>query len=167
MLKSKYFPAGVITLLALVLIALATLMPSGFSMAAPGSAPAEAPAEAVITPVAGYGASGIGGKFITFFAPTPITVDTRRCSDTMNYRVGDFQTKLTQSGTNTVTVSIQNTNNNSDYNTAQTLMSGTPVPASTPFTAMNQYPVFGRYTCVFIDVTNTTPVSPYVSAVVK
>lgn len=125
-----------------------------------------APMGAVLTPVANTNGSGQTPRFATFFDGT-VTADTRVCAQLGGYNAADFQYKLTQTGVNTVTVKHQYSNNQADYVDGTTFMSGTPVPASTPFTNMAQHALFGRYACVLVDVTNATPVSVYVSAAAK
>jgi len=141
----------------------------------PGVSPASgAPAEAVLTPVANNNSNG-GARFVTFFNGTPISVDTKVCSDLSAFDVGDYQyiIKQTVSAANqtTVTVSYSNvsgsTNPAAYYIAAQTLLSGTPGPASTPISNMGQIALFGKYLCAYADLNNATPVSLYLSLLGK
>lgn len=154
----KFTIGHLIVALLVVGVIAASLLPGGMSMAAP--------AEAVLTPVSNNNAN-TGAAFTTWFSGTPVAADTRSCKDMAKYDVIDFQYKITQSGVNTTTVKFQYSNNNSDYVDGNTIYSGTPVPASTPFTNMTQQASFGRYFCTLIDVTNATPVSVYMSGVSK
>lgn len=141
----------------------------------PSAGPAYgAPAGAVLTPVTNNNANN-GAKFVTFWAAgSSITSDTRVCQETSSFDVGDLQYLITQTGINTVTVSQQYSNNASgstwtggNYVTGASFLSGTPVPASTPFTNMQQTALFGRYNCLLVDVTNATPISVYASMMAK
>lgn len=125
-----------------------------------------APAGAVLTPVSNNNANN-GAAMQTWFSGTPINADTRSCKDVANFDVADMQYVITQSGVNTATIKYQYSNNNSNYVDGATVYSGTPVPASTPFTNMHQQAVFGKYFCVYADLTNATPVSIYWSGVTK
>lgn len=126
-----------------------------------------APNLAVLTPVANNNGSGLQPRFAQFFNGTPISSDTRICVDAGGYNAGDFQYKVTQTGVNTITLKHQYSNNNVDYVDGASFVSGTPVPPQTPVSNMNQQALFGRYTCVFADLANSTPVSVYVSAQLK
>ena len=157
---------------ALVLFLLAAMVFVGSFMGA--ALPATgAPAGAVLTPVSNSN-SNSGSRFALFFNAATAVADTRKCIELGSFDVVDYQWVLTQSGTNTTTITTEYSNNASgatwtggNYVTAATLLSGTPVPASTPSTNMAEHAVFGRYNCVYVDVTNATPVTVYVSGVAK
>lgn len=150
----------------LLLVVSSILSPTGPAYGAPGAA--------VLTPVSNNNANS-GAKFVTFWAAgSSIAADTRVCQETSSFDVGDLQYVITQSGTNTVTVKQQYSNNASgttwtggNYVDGNSFLSGTPVPASTPFTNMTQQALFGRYNCLYVDVTNATPISVYASMLAK
>lgn len=155
MTKQITFIATIATLLLMLVISV---------MQRPASA---APNLAVLTPVANNNGSGQEPRFAQFFSGTPISSDTRVCAQLGGYNAADFQFKVVQTGANTITLKHQYSNNNADFIDGTSFMSGTPVPAQTPFGNMAQHALFGRYTCVFADLDNTTPVSVYVSAQAK
>ena len=157
MFSTKTLSAAAVALIVVAFVAV-SLLPGGNSMAAPGAA--------VLTPVSNNNAN-TGAAFTTWFSGTPISADTRSCKDMSKYDVIDFQYKITQTGVNTATINYQYSNNNSNYVDGATVYSGTPVPASTPFTNMHQQASFGRYFCVNVDMTNATPISVYFSGVSK
>lgn len=154
MTKQITFIATIATLLLMLVISV---------MQRPASA---APNLAVLTPVANNNGSGQEPRFAQLISGT-LSSDTRVCIDAGGYNAADFQYKVTQTGINTITLKHQYSNNNRDYIDGASFMSGTPVPAQTPFGNMAQHALFGRYTCVFADLDNATPVSVYVSAQVK
>lgn len=155
----------------LIAAVLAVLIAGSFLL--PTANVSGAPANAVLTPVSNSNANA-GARFAIFFSGTPISADTRACAELGNFDVMDLQYVVTQTGVNTITLKSQYSNNASgaDYTggnfvDANTYLSGTPVPASTPFTAMSQQALFGRYHCIYADVSNATPVSIYASGVAK
>lgn len=163
--KTKNIIAGLFIAALIAVLLGASFLPSNNSYAAPSNA--------VLTPVSNSNANQ-GARLATFFNGTPISADTRKCVQLGSFDVMDMQYVVTQSGTNTITVKSQYSNNASggtwtggNYVDGNTYLSGTPVPASTPFTGLTQQALFGYYHCIYADVTNATPVSIYVSGVAK
>lgn len=148
-------PMALVVIMMLALVVFGSFMPSVMHVNG-----------AVITPVSNNNSNG-GARFAVFFSGTPIAADTRSCIDLGAYDVLDIQTVINPSGVNTTSLKHQYSNNNANYTDANTLILPTPVTANTPVAAMSQQALFGRYTCMFADVANATPVSLYVSGVAK
>ena len=93
-----------------------------------------------------------------------ITADTRgTCQPIGAYSIADIEYTVDQSTTNTTTLTLQYSNNGVAFTDGAAIVTSNAADA----TGMNQYPVFGRLTCLFADVTNTNPVTVSVSAWVK
>lgn len=160
--NTKTFYTGLVALAIVGLVAFGSFVPSTFQASG-----------AVITPVSNNNSNG-GARFALFNSGTPVTADTRNCIELGSYDVADWEYVVTQIGSNETTVTQQYSNNasgtgftNGNFVTGATLHSGTPVAAATPVVGMVQHGLFGRYTCTYIDVTNATPISVYISAVAK
>ena len=93
-----------------------------------------------------------------------LTADTRgSCWELGVYSVADIQYTIDQSTTNTVTLKLQYTNDQATFTDGASLVTDNAADAS----GMNQYPLFGRFTCLYADVTNTNTVTITVSAWAK
>lgn len=145
---------GLIIITCLLFVAL--LAPMQYQASA---APAAAP-----TPVAGViNQSSNDPQLFIFSNPVTITADTRTCLDTSRFDVLDIEYAVNQSSINTMTVKLQYTNRGQRYADGASVLS-----ANTTDTAgMQQFPVFGRMTCVLFDVTNSNGVSVSVTGLGK
>lgn len=93
-----------------------------------------------------------------------LTADTRgSCWELGVFSVADIQYTIDQSTTNTVTLKLQYTNDQTTYTDGLSVVTDNAADAS----GMNQYPLFGRFTCLYADVTNTNTVTTTVTAWVK
>lgn len=123
---------------------------------------------AVITPVVQTARGNESARIAQFFVTKVITADTRVCFDLKDYETMDLQYNVDATLTNATTVKVQETNidpTNGPFNDAQTIatVGSTPVDANT----MTQVGLFGRWNCVFADVTNSNPVTLTIVGVAK
>jgi hypothetical protein len=153
-----YATAAAAVVLVASLLAVFALAPSGSTQAAPSFAP---------TPVAAVQRSP-SPEFPAFFNAKVLTADTRSsCFEVPDYAVVDLQYTVDQTlvdlAPNTTTLTLQWSNDNVSY------VNGLAVATNniTDTTDLQQYQLFGRYACVYADVTNTNPVTFTVLGVVK
>lgn len=149
---------GMMVFVALLLFA------SSLMFVSPGTQPVQA---AVITPVA-QTARG-DARVAEFFDTRGITSDTRICFDLAEYEVMDLQYKsIAASGalSNPTTITTQQTNIDP---TAGPFNTGSAVATvqATSADIMLQTPLFGRWNCVFADVTNSNLVTLTIIGVAK
>lgn len=86
-----------------------------------------------------------------YFNTVAITADTRICQDLSAYRVADIQYVIDQGTTNTVTLRLQHSNDNSNFTNGQALVTNNTADGN----ALNRYDLYGRWNCVFADVSNS------------
>ncbi|APU89206.1 hypothetical protein Rctr71_096 [Virus Rctr71] len=118
------------------------------------------PVLAAVTPVSNVDRGP--AQLVQFFNGS-ITADTRVCHDLMNYNVIDLHIMIDQGTTNTVTLKSQIANWEGDYVDETTLVNANTADA----TSFTQAPLYGRYNCVYADVTNTNPLGLKVFGVAK
>ena len=125
---------------------------------------ANAAPAAAITPVAIE--DPVGGsdtKLIKFYDGEVLTADDQNCIDLQEFRVLDLEFVVDQTiaseVNNTTTVVLEHTNFSGATlavnTTGQTVVSANALDADD----LNRFDLFGQYTCVDIDVTNTNPVT--------
>ena len=147
--------AGALVLVLALLLSMSTGAPSTVTAAPPA---------AQITPAASVNLSASDARTASFFNAEPITEDTRRCFDLAAYELLDVQYVVDQGTvTNTITLSLQHSNDNATFETGPALLSSSSADAD----AMTQRAIFGRYNCVFADVANSTAVTVTVIGVAK
>lgn len=153
--------APVIAMIAiLALVFLASLF-----AAAPNGAPVQA---AIITPVVQTGRGPETARMAEYFAARVITADTRICFDLAGYETMDLQYAVDATASNATTVTLQQTNINptsGPFNSGNVIATVPATPADAD--AMSQVPLFGRWNCMFVDVTNSSPVTITVIGVAK
>lgn len=145
------------TLLALLVLSFG--MPQS-STAAPAAAP---------TPVSVTLPRGPVPEFPVFFNGLgPITEDTRSsCFEVPEYSIVDLQYLIDQTlaggAVNTTTLKLQFSND------LTTFVDGIAIATSnvTDTSNLQSYAIFGRYTCVYADVSNTNPITLTINGVVK
>jgi hypothetical protein len=126
-----------------------------------------APAAAV-TPVAATLPNG-GGEtaVIKFYAAERLTADDQECRDLREYRVIDLEFVVDQTDTNTTTVTLEHSNGAGATlavnTTGQTVVSANAADADD----LNRFDLYGAFTCVDINVTNSNPVTWTVYAVAR
>lgn len=143
----------------LVLFALALTLVGGSGGAAL-AAPAAAPTPVSVTRPGG------DGSFVTFdlFNAAAIAADTTStCVDVGRYTIADVQYTIDQGTTNTTTLTTKWSVDGG------TLVSGVNVVASNAADAtdMQQVQLFGRYFCLFADVSNSNTVTVTAKAIAK
>lgn len=146
-----------ILLTIVAILAVVLLAPLQYGIPAT-AAPAAAP-----TPVAGMierSASSPG--YIIYTDPISITADTRYCpAQTWQYDVLVLEYAINQGTVNTATITFQHSNRQQRY--ADGLDVVTANAADTA--GMQEFPSWGRFTCLFVDVTNSNPLSITLNAV--
>lgn len=143
---------GVTVALALVLGLLVALVPVPSSVAAPAYAP---------TPVSGvnYGNSSGVSALLNFWpgGSKVLTASGRAaCFELTQYDVLDLQYAIDISDTQTVTLKLQYTNDRTSYADGLAISSDASEDVST---AMQQYPIFGRDTCIYATLGTANPVT--------
>lgn len=143
--------AAAVAVAFVVMLAMA-LTPAPATVAAPAAAP---------TPVAAtnYGNSA-GVSAVLNFYPTGSSVLTASgraaCFELTQYDALDLQYAIDISDTQTVTLKLQYTNDRANY--ADGLAIGSSASADVA-TTMQQYPVFGRDTCIYATLGTANPVT--------
>ena len=153
-----YGPTVAFVLLLVSFFVAVALVPSSGTQAAPAAAP---------TPVAAVQRSQ-APEFPVFFSAKVLTEDTRSsCFEVPDYSVVDLQYIVDQTlvalAPNTTTLTLQWSNDNANY------VNGLAVATNniTDTNDLQQFQLFGRHACVYVDVTNTNPVTLTVLGVVK
>lgn len=147
--KNTKYLAAMIVLAFVALFALTSLMPA---MDSAHAAPA-----AAITPVAADDPLGQTDDpvLIKFYDGTAVTADGQQCRDLSEFRTIDIEYVIDQGTTNTVTVQLEHTNGagatNAVNTDGQVIVSANAADADD----LNRFDLFGVYTCVDLDVTNT------------
>lgn len=131
------------TVSALMLLALLVFAPVLPSSAAPAAAVTPVGVE---DPIVG----GVAGV-MRYFNTVAITADTRICQDLSTYRVADIQYIADHGTSNPVTITLQHSNNNSNFTTGQSIA----VNSTADGNALNRFDLYGKYNCVYADVTNS------------
>jgi hypothetical protein len=127
---------------------------------------AEAAPPAAPTPAANVNMSSVLPKVTTFLDETAITADATYCKPLAAHEVVDLEYVIDQAtATNTITLTMKYTNDSTDsnYTDGAAVVSGNSSDAS----ALQQFPVFGAYTCIAATVANTNPVTLTLTGVGK
>lgn len=151
--KEHLYALGAIAMIAVLLAVMFVAGPSA-SNAAPLGAP---------TPVT-YAQSVNQPRDMVFFSGTPIAVTTpqRVCFQAPEY--GKIDLQFSSGGTNTVTLALEASNDNATYVTNQTIINASSTPVAS---TMQQYNLFGKYTCAKVTLANATPVAVVVKGLAK
>ncbi len=147
-----------VVLLALMLVPLGTAnatIPQPLAIPTPVSAPAHSTAPNA-------------PEFPLFFNAAPLTADTRSsCFEVPEYSIIDLQWLIDQtlvnSTANTTTLKLQYTNDGVNFVDGASFVSSNAADAGD----MQQYNLFGRYTCIYADVSNTQTLTVTVVGTVK
>ena len=107
-------------------------------------------------------------EFPLFFNAKALTADTRSsCFEVPEYSIVDLQWLIHQtivnSTANTITLKLQYSNDDANYVDGASFVSSNAADAGD----MQQYNLFGRYTCIYADVSNTQTVTVTVIGAVK
>lgn len=155
-MKTKISVGVVVATFALLII-----LPVVFSTL-PGAPVAAAPMAAP-TPVSV--SSGAGATdFSTFYSVEAVTADERSgCVDVSKFKQADIQYLVDVGTVNTTTVTLNFTNDKVTFNDGLAVASAIVADGS----ALQQYAVFGRYMCVYVNVANSNPITWTITAVLK
>lgn len=144
-----------------VALALVLLLFVAFG-AMPGAPVAAAPMAAP-TPVS-VSAGSAAPDFSTFYSVEAISADERSgCVDVSKFQRADVQYLVDVGTVNTTTVTINFTNDKVTYNDGLAVASAIVADGS----ALQQYAVFGRYMCMYVNVANSNPITWTITAVLK
>lgn len=158
-MRSQGFIGAVVVVAMLAMLAVA-LQPAPASVAAPAAIPT--PAASV-----NYGNSTGVSAPIQFW-PQGVTVLTASgrsgCFELSGYDVLDLQYAVDVGDTQTVTVKLQYTNDRATYADGLTVVNAATADVAT---AMQQFPLFGRDTCLYATVATTAPVTVTVTGLAK
>lgn len=149
MLKKYLAPTGAFFLAALLLIAVLSTIGNFQAQAAPPPAP---------TPLADYIVESGAPRIVTFQSATAIAADTNTSAIDLLYAgvgVLDLQYVIDQGSTNTNTLTIQYSNDNSNWVDGLALVTNNVADASD----ITRVPVFGRYMRVEQDLTTTDTIT--------
>lgn len=146
-------------------VALVVVLGMFFGLSISVFQPAGGPVQAaVVTPIAQTGRED--SRIATFFYAETISADTRRCFDLADMEIMDLQYQVDATNANTTTVTFQQTNINpinGPFNSAQAVATVISTDANT----FSQVGLFGQWNCVFLDVTNSQPISFTIIGVAK
>jgi hypothetical protein len=152
MTSNRKLAVSVVAVVALLFVGLLALFGGTAQAANPGPL-------AIPTPVTNNPAAVVA-RPVEFLVTRVITQDT--ASDALNiqnYGKADvqwvFDQTLVAAAANTTTLKLQFSNNGLNWVDGATLVSANAADA----TDMNQFAVFGRYARVYVDVTNSLPVT--------
>lgn len=112
------------------------------------AAPAAAPTPQTFNP------SRADANIMVWANVKSITADTRWCADARNYNAADVQYAIDQGTVNTTTLKLQFSNDMVSFVDGATLVSANAADAD----SLNRQLVYGRYVCVFADVTNSNAI---------
>lgn len=101
-----------------------------------------------------YNASRADAAIVVFAAAKSITADTRWCKEAANYNAMDVQWVIDQGTTNSTDLKLQFSNDNVNFTDGATLVSSNTADAS----GLNRQLTYGRYVCVYADVTNSNAI---------
>ena len=155
-MRRNTFLAAIISVAILALFVLLAGSPTG--MAAPLAAP---------TPVSIAHPSGPAPEYPIFFNAAVLTADTRSsCFEVPEYTIVDLQWIVDQTligvVPNTTTLTLQHSN-------GSTYVDGIAVATANiaDVDGLDQFPIYGRHTCIYADVANTNPITVTAIGVVK
>ncbi len=151
--SKNYAVSAVVVALVLFVLAL-TAITSGPVAAAPAAAP---------TPVSVSAGSNTPDLF-TAYTEAAIAADERSgCVDVSKFQRADVQYLVDVGTVNTTTVTMQFTNDKVTFIDGLAVASAIVADGS----AMQQYQVFGKYMCFYVNVTGTDPITWSLSAALK
>lgn len=156
-MKSK-FSTSALLIVGLVVALLVSINGVPRVSAAPAAGPLAVP-----TPVVSSRA-GRNWTPVTFLNGVAVTADTRTgCAETAAYDLLDLQYSIDQGTTNTVTLKLQFTNDEVVFVDGLTIASAN----TSDIDNLLQFQTFGRYTCIYVDVTNSNPLTVTLKGIAK
>lgn len=153
-----------ISQLSITLMALALLVVLALALF-PSDQPASAAPAVAPTPIANTEADGSSRYLnVTFQEATALTADTNTSGKQLpGYEYIDLQTTIDQGTTNTATLTIQFSNDNTNWDNGPAIVTANAADV----TEMTRIPLFGRYVRINQDVTNSNPLTVTLIAVAK
>lgn len=107
------------------------------------------------TPVANIN-QGDNARLMNWMLTQAITGDTRSCQIAGLHEFADIQYVIDQAtATNTLTLTLQYSNDNTNYTSGANLVAGNTADADN----LAQWAMFGQYNCIYADVVNTNTVT--------
>ena len=144
-------------MLTVILLALVTVLQ--FPNVRPVSG---APPIAQLTPVA-YNATNGGARMVTYLNDDAVVADDLRCVDSPSFDTVDLQYAIDETGVNTTTLTQWYSNDKLSYTTGPVIVSTVVADADD----IKQYALFGRWSCIDVNVANATPVSIKIMGLLK
>lgn len=143
-----------------LLFAVVLVLAAAFGVSLSGPQDVAAAPQAAITPVASNDPLGGGNSvLVKFYDGEALTADDQECRDLREFRTIDLEFVVDQGTTNTTTVTLEHTNGaGADLTvntTGQTVVSANAADADD----LNTFDLYGVYTCVDINVTNSNPIT--------
>lgn len=114
------------------------------------AAPVAAPTPQTFNP------SRTAANIVTYANAKTVTADTRWCADLRNYNGMDLQYVIDQdTDVNTTTLKLQFSIDKVNFvDSAQTVVADNAADAA----ALQRYLLYGRWACIYADVTNSNPI---------
>lgn len=123
--------------------------------------------QAIVTPVASVLYDDTFGR-LTFLAGTSVTADGGGTTQNVSpFRTCDVQWDVDVTLVNTTTLTLQFSNDNTYWSNGAVVASAVTTDTGRSTTGsgnLSQFAVFGRYGRVYYDVTNSSPITPSISA---
>lgn len=148
--------SAIVTALVLCLLVLSALsLNTPSSQAAPLAAP---------TPISVPVQARVAPEYPVFFNTKVITVSTRSdCFEVADYSAVDLHWIIDETDANSTTLKLQYSNNNTSYVDGVSFVSN----AVADVESINQYPLFGRWACVYAALVGNQTVTVTVIGTVK
>jgi hypothetical protein len=142
-----------------VVMAVLVLAALGLNTQSSQAAPMAAP-----TPISIPVQARVAPEYPVFFNTKVITVSTRSdCFEVADYSAVDLHWIIDETDANSTTLKLQYSNNNTSYVDGLSFVSNAVADAE----AMNQYPLFGRWACVYAALVGNQTVTVTVIGTVK
>lgn len=142
-----------------VILCLAVLSALSLNTPASQAAPLAAP-----TPISVPVQAKVAPEYPVFFNTKVMTVSTRSdCFEVADYSAVDLHWIIDETDANSTTLKLQYSNNNTSYVDGLTFVTNAVADAE----SMNQYPLFGRWACVYAGLVGNQPVTVTVIGTVK
>lgn len=142
-----------------VILCLAVLSALSLNTPASQAAPLAAP-----TPISVPVQAKVAPEYPVFFNTKVMTVSTRSdCFEVADYSAVDLHWIIDETDANSTTLKLQYSNNNTSYVDGLTFVTNAVADAE----SMNQYPLFGRWACVYAALVGNQTVTVTVIGTVK
>ena len=154
-----YRRTGLVAIVTAVLLAVLVLTTLSLNTPTTQAAPLAAP-----TPISVPIQPVVAPEFPTFFNTKVITTSTRSdCFEVPEYSAVDLHWIIDETDANSTTLKLQYSNNNTSYVDGVSFVTNAVADAE----SMNQYPLFGRWACVYAQLVGNQTVTVTVLGTVK